>query len=117
MQKKLWITLENIKKFEEKSFFDSLSSYSNKTIEVKGFIEKIVTRKKANDGFIVLNDKDNDYVKLWLPEEEYEKALTCFSCNGYFVARMGNGSLFTLSYLNFIPDNSFIKTSFKVTCA
>ena len=94
-----------------------LASYSNKTIEVKGFIEKTVARKKASDGFVVLSDKDKDYVKLWLPEEEYEKARTCFSCNGYFIARMGNGSLFTLSYLNFVPDNSFIKTSFKVTCA
>lgn len=97
-----------------------LASYRNEIIEIKGFIEKVIDRKKSNDGFVVLktgNDKDNSYVKLWLPEEEYEKARTCYSCEGYFVARMGNGSLFTLTYLNFVPDNTFIKTSFKVTCA
>lgn len=96
-----------------------LASLSNKTIEVQGFIDKVIDRNGYNDGYVVLRemDKDNSSVKLWLPEEEYSKARTCFSCNGYFVARMGNGSLFTLSYLNFVPDNSFIKTSFKVTCA
>ena len=96
-----------------------LASLSNKTIEVQGFIDKVIDRNGYNDGYVVLRemDKDNSSVKLWLPEEEYSKARTCFSCNGYFIARMGNGSLFTLSYLNFVPDNSFIKTSFKVTCA
>ena len=96
-----------------------LASLSNKTIEIQGFISRVIDRKGYNDGYVVLRemDKDDSSVKLWLPEEEYSKARTCFSCNGYFIARMGNGSLFTLSYLNFVPDNSFIKTSFKVTCA
>lgn len=96
-----------------------LAGLSNKTIEIQGFIDKVIDRNGYNDGYVVLRelDKDDSSVKLWLPEEEYSKARTCFSCNGYLVVRMGNGSLFTLSYLNFVPDNSFIKTSFKVTCA
>lgn len=96
-----------------------LAGLPDKTIEVKGFIGNVIDRKGYNDGYVVLRemDKENSSVKLWLPEEEYSKARTCYSHNGYFVVRMGNGSLFTLAYLNFVPDNAFIKNSFKVTCA
>lgn len=97
-----------------------LASYSKKVIEVKGRIEKMINREDFNDGYVLLrnSDEDNSIVKLWLPEEEYSKARTCFSCNGYFVAKLGNGSLFTLSYLNFVPKNQLlIDTSFIIARA
>lgn len=96
-----------------------LAGLPDKTIEIKGFIGNVIDRKGYNDGYVVLREmgEEKSSVKLWLPEEEYEKARTCYSCGGYFVVRMGNGSLFTLGYLNFVPDNDFVKNSFKVTCA